>query len=179
MKFCCLLLSALSIGMFSCQSASGGVQTDVQIDIQVDAQLRGDLLAQVSAMEGRWQGEADEGPPQITEFKVTSGGSVVREIMMPGGPYEMTNMYALDGNSLLMTHYCAIGNQPHMRATSGAGGRLVFQSEGVSDLKNPNDLYMGAMTLVIVDEDHAEQHWTSYKDGKFASEMIIKLTRTE
>jgi len=171
MKFFYLLLFALSLSVISCQSASRVVQHD--------ADLRTDLFAQVSALEGRWQGEAAEGPMQVTEFSVTSGGSVVREIMMPGEPYEMTNMYSLDGNSLLMTHYCAIGNQPRMRATSSTDGRMVFESEGVSDLKSSDDLYMGSMTLVIKDADHAEQHWTSFKNGEVDSEMIIKLTRVQ
>lgn len=175
MKFFCLLLSVLTLAVVSCQSTCDVVQSEIKLDTQ----LRADLLAQMTSMNGRWQGEASEGPKQFTEFSVSSGGSVVREIMMPGEPYEMTNMYSLDGNSLVMTHYCAIGNQPHMRAISATDGRLVFRSDGVGDLKTPDDQYMGEMTMVIVDENHVEQHWTSFKNGEFDSEMIIKLTRVE
>ncbi|MEZ6019293.1 MAG: hypothetical protein R3F17_04090 [Planctomycetota bacterium] len=42
----------------------------------------------------------------------------MREIMFPGQPFEMTNVYRLDGNDLCVTHFCAVGNQPQMRATA-------------------------------------------------------------
>ncbi len=45
--------------------------------------------------------------------------------MYPGMEHEMTNMYTLDGNTLVMTHYCAGGNQPRMRATGVENGRVV------------------------------------------------------
>ena len=41
------------------------------------------------------------------EFRVTSAGSVVQETMFPGSDHEMVNMYSVDGDKLLMTHYCA------------------------------------------------------------------------
>jgi hypothetical protein len=45
----------------------------------------------------------------------SAGGSVVMETMMAGTDYEMINMYHLDGDDLVLTHYCAGGNQPTMR----------------------------------------------------------------
>ena len=77
-----------------------------------------------------------EGPDGegIVEFRVSSNGSAVRELMYPGTEHEMTNMYTLEGNTLVMTHYCAGGNQPHMRASKFENGRLAFEPDGVSDL---------------------------------------------
>ena len=115
----------------------------------------------------------------VHEFRVTSSGSAVREIMSPGMEHEMTNMYTLDGNEILMTHYCSAGNQPHMRASSLVGNRLAFEAAGVSDLKDPGDLYMGAMTLIFVDDDHIQQHWTSIEGGKTSEMGVFDLRRID
>ena len=99
--------------------------------------------------------------------------------MQPGTPIEMTNMYTLDGSGLVMTLYCAGGNQPHMRATAIEGDRIVFEPTGVSDLKSEDEVYMGAVTLVIQDADRIEQHWFSYKTGARdeGHDMLFKMER--
>src|SRR5687768_10780544 len=43
----------------------------------------------------------------MTRFRVTANGTAVEEIVMPGAPHEMVTIYHLDGDSLLLTHYCA------------------------------------------------------------------------
>jgi len=145
--------------------------------VEADPALREGLFAPVKALAGTWRVEAAEHPSEI-RFEVSSNGSVVRETMFPGTENEMTNMYALDGNSLVMTHYCAGGNQPRMRARALEGNRLVFEADGVSDLQASEDHYMGAITLVFVDADQLEQRWVSYETatGKPGG-MTFQLTR--
>lgn len=171
MRLTAILAASLSLAAIACQSTS---TPDI---VRVDAASRDVLLTAVSALEGRWVGPEHEGRPQVSEFAVIAEGSAVREIMHPGDTYEMTNMYALDGNSLVMTHYCAGGNQPRMRASALTNGRIVFRTDGVSDLKSEDEVYMGAMTLVIVDDDHIEQRWSALKAGEPDHDMVIKLTR--
>jgi hypothetical protein len=85
----------------------------------------------------------------------------------------------LDGNTLVMTHYCAGGNQPHMRAQAIEANHLVFLSEGVSDLKTVDEVYMGEMTLVLKDADNIEQRWTALKNGEpvEGGAMVLPLVR--
>src|SRR5262245_23553537 len=92
-----------------------------------DAHVRQPLLDSVKALEGTWESKGPDGKVQVCEFKVSSAGSVVREIMFPGTPHEMTNVYSLDGNGLALTHYCAMGNQPHLRASAREGNKIDFQ----------------------------------------------------
>lgn len=164
--------------LVACSSTTEDVATDsTQPELAVveaDAALRKPLFDAVAGLAGRW--ESTEMPGTFTEFEVSSGGSVVRERMMVGQPSEMTNMYSLRGNALFMTHYCAAGNQPHMRATRVADDRIAFESVGVSDLKSADELYMGAMTLVFVDDDTVEQHWKSF-GGDESHDMVIQMKR--
>ncbi len=168
-RLACLTL-VLTLSTTACQSAA---TTRV---VESDPALRQPLLAAVAALEGRWVMEGPEGPAYI-EFAVTSGGSAVRETMFPGTPHEMVNMYTLDGNSLVMTHFCAAGNQPRMRATALVDGRLEFRSDGVGDLKAPDEMYMGALTLVLVDGEQLEEHWTAYNQGGADHSPVFTLKR--
>jgi hypothetical protein len=144
--------------------------------VEADPARRATLLAAVAALEGRWVMEGPEGPA-YTEFALTANGSAVRETMFPGTPHEMVNMYTLDGNSLLMTHYCAGGNQPRMRAETLADGRLAFRFDGVGDLKAPDETYMGEMTLVLIDGDHIEERWIAFNQGDVDHSPVFALKR--
>ena len=146
--------------------------------VSADAHEREVLFAPLRALEGRWETADPHGSgTQTIEFKLTAGGSALREIMFPGGKEEMTNMYTLDGNAVRMTHYCAAGNQPHLVGRLTQEKRYEFESEVVTDLKRADELYMGSMTLVLVDADHVEEHWRALKSGKLDHEFVIKLAR--
>ena len=153
-----------------------GTGTRLQV-VSADPATREALFAPLCALEGRWESEEAEEEPMTIEFHVSSGGSALREIMFPGSEHEMTNMYTLDGDSVLMTHYCAGGNQPHMRASALEGNRLAFRSEGVSDLKAPDEAYMGEMTLVFVDDDRIEQHWSALRGEAVDHSTVFRFRR--
>lgn len=159
----------LPLLLVACQSTSPTV-------VEADVDRRAALFDALAALEGTWTGEM-EGMELRHEFRVTSSGSAVRETMSPGQDHEMVNMYTLDGNSLVMTHYCAAGNQPHMRASALVDGRMNFAFDGVSDLKAADESYMGEMTLVFVDDSTLEQHWKSLTEGDVQHEMVFRLTR--
>ena len=164
-----LILSLFAVSA-ACQSLSTG---------PVDEDQREELLSLVTALEGEWTCSDPEGNQSSTVFAVSSGGTVVRELMFPGEPHEMTNMYSLDGNDLVMTHYCAGGNQPSMRADGMVGNKLPFHFESVRDLTDPDGHYMGEMTIVFNADGSIEQHWMGLKRGEVDEDhtMVFKLDR--
>jgi len=166
----------LSLATLACQSTSPDPAPGA---VAADPARRAALFDAVSSLEGEWQSVGPDGNPAFTVFEVTSAGSAVRERMMPGTPHEMTNMYTLDGGELVMTHYCAGGNQPTMSADSIDDGAIAFRSVDVRDLKAPDEVYMGEMTLVLVDEDSVEQHWRALKGGVVDHELVIALERVK
>ena len=80
-------------------------------------------------LAGDWVGKGAASPGQgekvSVNFKVTSGGSAVVETEMPGTSQEMVTIIHPDGSDLVLTHYCAIGNQPQMRAPGRLEGKQV------------------------------------------------------
>ncbi|MBI2922601.1 MAG: hypothetical protein HYY18_16235 [Planctomycetes bacterium] len=125
------------------------------------------LWEPLAALAGEWEMADDKGNKvPALNIQVSSAGSIVRERIFPGGDHEMTNIYYMDGGELVLTHYCAMGNQPSMRAKAANGNEIVFTFDGVTNLRAPDEMYMGSMKLVITDKDHIVQTWTSYKNGK-------------
>ena len=122
----------------------------------------------MKSLAGTWEQTDDKGQKSVVSvFAVSSDGSVVREIMFPGTPHEMTNVYHLDGPSVVMTHYCAEGNQPRMRATGpDKPGAIALKFDSVSNLTARDQQYMGELTLLLKDKDHIVEQWTSFKEGK-------------
>ena len=45
-------------------------------------------------------------------YGVTAAGTAVMEALFPETDHEMLTVYHLEGNDLVLTHYCAMGNQP-------------------------------------------------------------------
>ena len=113
---------------------------------------------------------------------MTAGGSAVREIMFPGDAQEMTNLYHMDGGDLVITHYCAAGNQPRMVASKAVetddATVFRFELESVSNLRESHDHYMGDMTLTILKAGGLRQDWRSYdREGNLTDPMTFMLSR--
>ena len=86
-------------------------------------------------------------------------------------------MYYRDGNDLVMTHYCALGNQPRMKAEKGANaGPIRFVFDGGGNMK-PEDKHMHSLTLTLVDADHLKEEWALFDAGKEQTVVTINLAR--
>jgi hypothetical protein len=136
------------------------------------------MMDRIKGLAGEWESENPEKPGEwrvASVFAVSSGGNIVREIMMPGSSYEMTNTYHLDGDSIVVTHYCAIGNQPRMRAVANDGhnhpaNQMHFQFDSVTNFAGGDQTYMGDLTLNFEGSDNLTTVWRSYQHGKMAED---------
>lgn len=153
-----------------------------------DEATRAALLGRVAKLEGEWVQDLtpeqikEHGEPVTSVIKLSSHGHVVRDIMFAGTPDEMTNVYHMDGDKLVLVHYCAIGNQPRMEAALHDGhahgaNQLHFQFASVSNLTGADQSYMGEMLLTFVDDNHYTQQWTHFVGGKAESGPELKWKR--
>lgn len=142
-------------------------------------QQRAALFDRVKSLEGTWVMKDEKGQEQIASvFRVSSGGSVVREIMFPGADHEMTNIYHMDGPTLVMTHYCSAGNQPRMRAAAGDTDTIHLKFDSLTNLRSADQVYMGGMVMTFVSPDQVTTDWTSYQGGKeILPHTVFKLHR--
>jgi hypothetical protein len=72
----------------------------------------------LKGLEGSWIAAAgpDEHAGSLFEFRVTAGGHAIEEREMIGTPMEMLTVYHMEGDDLMATHYCMLGNQPRAKA---------------------------------------------------------------
>lgn len=138
-------------------------------------------LDALKSLAGTWTGKAQgEGAAPFdatVEYRVTAQGTAVMETLFAGTPHEMVTVYHLDGNDLVLTHYCAGGNQPTMRAAPSNDPRtMVFEFVRGTNMK-PTDMHMHSAKLVIRDDSNLEAEWVSWKDGKAAGTAKFALTR--
>ena len=147
------------------------------------AQQKAASFDQVAKLAGEWRLADDNGNviegehAASTRFDVSSGGKVIREIMFAGQPHEMTNVYHMDGQDLVVTHYCAVGNQPRMRAAQVAPGRIVFKLDQVTNFTAKDQTCMGGLALEIPDQDTVREVWTHFQSGKAGEPTVITLRR--
>ena len=139
-------------------------------------------LEQFKQLAGEWVGKEVKGPNEGKEvraiYKVTSAGTAVVETLFPGSDHEMVTVIHPDGDALLLTHYCALGNQPHMKAAGKAeGGKIAFQFVRATNLKSDKDPHMHDVAFTFVDKDTYRSEWTFFKDGKASGTVVFEMKR--
>jgi hypothetical protein len=80
----------------------------------------------------------------------------------------MTTLYHRDGNDLVLTHYCAAGNQPRMRARTVRGNVVAFEFDGGTHFDPARDMHMHEATIEFLGSDEIRAEWRSWDKGKAA-----------
>lgn len=132
---------------------------------------------QLKSLAGTWDVVTPEGEGTIT-YRVGSAGSVVIEELFPGTDHEMMTVYHMDGDSLVATHYCAAGNQPHfaLDRTGAESDGMRFAFAGGTNME-PGDGHIHEGRIRVKDANHVESEWAYWKDGKPEHSMTFAMTR--
>jgi hypothetical protein len=124
----------------------------------------------LKGLVGTWVGTTDMGDGKqqavTVVYELTSGGTALTEKLGPGTPMEMISVYHKEGKSLGMTHYCAVGNQPHMKLKKADAKSMAFEMVGNAGISSPKESHMHAVTLSIIDANTLKHEWVNYEDGK-------------
>jgi hypothetical protein len=135
----------------------------------------------MKSLAGEWTGKAGAPGEQFDvtiQYRVTAAGSAVIETMFPGTEHEMITMYHMDGGKLLLTHYCAQGNQPRMALTKKSTGNLLdFSFDGGTNMKSKKDSHMHAARILVADANTVSSEWDHFESGKKTSTMKFELKR--
>jgi hypothetical protein len=127
-------------------------------------------LDRLKKLAGTWVEADKDGKPTdkvVSVIKVTAAGSAVQETNFPGDPMEMVSLYHLDKGDLVMTHYCALGNQPRMKADPKApANQIKWVFAGGTNLDPAKDMHMHGATVTFVDDDHIEVAGEAWENGK-------------
>lgn len=134
----------------------------------------------IKSLAGTWTWQHDGKSEVALQSRVSSGGTVVIETMFPGTPHEMTNVYTVDGDAILVTHYCAMGNQPRLQARPEASPAVLkFALRDVTNADAKTGSYMGELTLTMVDADHVVHEWRNFAGGKPGDVKRFEFARSK
>ncbi len=131
-------------------------------------------------LTGVWEGTSNmpkEGERVKVEYRLSSGGSSIVETLFPGTPHEMVSVYFDNKGQLMMTHYCALRNQPAMKLQKADTKSLNFMFAGGTNIDPKKDAYMRSLTITFVDNNHITEKWTLSKGGKEQETSIFELSR--
>lgn len=167
--------------MFFCLSAAGAAFAGYETTGAAPAPKASSAeFDRIKNWAGKWEGTSTgHGPTEnvTVEYKVTSGGSAVEEKLFAGTPHEMVSMYYENKNGEVgMTHFCMLGNRPHLELKNAGADKLDFDwvpGGGV----DPNEMHMHSLSVATPDKNHITQTWTAFKDGKPLDTTVITLTR--
>ncbi len=141
----------------------------------------GGVMEKLATLQGDWimlDEDGEETDMIASTFRLTAGGSALVEVMAPGSPdgYEMVNMYHADGDRVLMTHYCAAGNQPRMEVkVTDDEDRLEFRFESITNLSSPGANHMHHAEYIFRGKDRITTRWWSMSEGKINEDQMVTI----
>ncbi|HEY6349114.1 MAG TPA: hypothetical protein VI636_06855 [Candidatus Angelobacter sp.] len=151
---------------------------------QSDAQKSFDKL---KTLAGSWEGhiktlpqEADiEGQLMQVTLRVTSmGHTLMHEVTGAGRPDDPVTMMVVDGDRLLLTHYCDGDNRPRMVGRMSQDGKTVeFEFLDISG--NVQHGHMQHAVFTIIDANHHIEDWTYMMPGDKPVHAHFDLQRTK
>ena len=132
------------------------------------------------SLVGVWEGKDEQGNPVRVSYRIVSDSSALMETMDMGEKEGvMITMYHPDGDALMVTHYCSMGNQPRMRCSRPArdGNTFSFAYVDATNLASPDADRMEALTIVFRDANHFTQHWTARMKGELMKPVVFEYAR--
>src|SRR5215472_16305873 len=151
--------------------------------VDSDGQKSFDAL---KSLAGSWQATVTTFPPQAkaegkqvhVSLRVTSmGNALMHEAKIEGRNDDPITMLYLDGDRLLLTHYCDAGNRPRMVAKASPDGKIVeFDFVEVAGSTTYGHMHHAVFTLQ--DANHHTEDWTYMQPGEKPVRAHFDLHRT-
>jgi len=137
-----------------------------------------EAFSRLKTLAGDWEADTQMGKTHLNIQLIAGGTSIVERETGEKMP-EMMTVYYVDGDRLLLTHYCMAGNQPRMQARSfnPESGEVVFQFLDATNLTAPGAGHMHNARLRIADHDHLVTEWEFYENGQKKMSESSQYTR--
>ena len=168
-------LLAISSLLFAATAVAGGPGNNGP-KTNVDASA---AFSRLKGLVGEWDAESERGKGR-SRFEVIANGSVILEHFTAPGSQEMLTAYHIDGDKLVLTHYCMAGNQPHMVAEKfdDASGELDFAFAGGANIA-PGTGHMHDAAFRLTSSDRFDAKWDFFEAGKVKFSEDIHYTRVK
>ena len=171
--------SAMIAGFLAVSVASGGAGDAPATAGAVPStpQLARAAFERIKALEGDWEGKSTKGWEETLHYKAIAGGAFVLETSFDAHPgQEMATACYLDGDRLMLTHYCMAKNAPRLEATAFADGgkTVVFTFVDGANIPTRDRGHMDKAVMRFEGPDRITSRWTWYENGteKWFEEIV-------
>ncbi|HMF89040.1 MAG TPA: hypothetical protein VKL40_00240 [Candidatus Angelobacter sp.] len=151
-------------------------------------------FTQLKTLAGTWDATVTVDPPMpqmgdgkigTVSLRVTSrGNALVHEMQEAGKPddparydHPVTMLY-LDGDRLILTHYCDAGNRPRMVARTSTDGKTV-EFDFLDVAGSTQYGHMQHAVFTIIDANHHTEDWTFLMPGDKTVRAHLDLKRAQ
>lgn len=158
---------------------------------QSDAQKSFDKM---KTLAGTWEGRVTTDPPmsdmgnnarvQVTLRVTSRGNALVHEMKGAGDTDDPTKydhpvtMFYVDGDKLMLTHYCDAGNRPRMAAQTWPEGKAL--EFGFVDVSGSTQFgHMDHAAFTAIDANHHTEDWIYMMPGDKAMHAHMDLQRVK
>jgi hypothetical protein len=123
-----------------------------------------------TALSGTWRSHSTKGWEGRVTVSTIARGSVVlstsRFVSQDSGG--MATALHLDGDRLLLTHYCEARNQPRLAASSASedGSTITFTFVDGTNMASRDEGHMDQVVWRFESDDTFTTRWTWYQDGR-------------
>jgi hypothetical protein len=137
------------------------------------------VFERIKKLEGTWQATSTKGWEERQQFRLIARGTAVVSQSAPGPSANvskggnapsaaMLTVFHMDGDRLLLTHYCEAGNQPRMIATGveEVGHSVRFTFLDGTNMASRTTGHMHSVVMTFVDDNHFNERWSWYEKGK-------------
>ena len=127
-----------------------------------------EIFERLKSLEGSWRGKSTKGWEDTVTVRAIAGGSAIMWTSFDAHPGEtMVTLYVVDGDRLLLTHYCVAKNQPRLVATSydPDTDTVTFEFLDATGIPSRDKGHMDKSVFQFVDDDHYRSRWTWYARG--------------
>jgi hypothetical protein len=134
----------------------------------------------LKALEGDWidvDGTFGEKGKVAVTYRVTGAGHAVVETFPVGTANEMVTVYHLEGNNLVLTHYCTSNTQPRMLSKGLQGNALTFDFAGGANIDPAKTSHMHGARIEFVSGDEIKATWQNWDHGKADHAATFRVVR--
>jgi hypothetical protein len=138
-----------------------------------DASNSARAFQKLESLVGRWEATGPMG--KVTAlYEVVSGGSVLLERLEVDGKDPMITTYHLDGDRLVLEHYCHAGNQAFLQAKpfNAESNEIDFDFITATNLTSPTAGHMHQLALKFNSSDEIASSWTWWENGKLGGKNV-------
>jgi hypothetical protein len=136
--------------------------------------------ARLKTLVGEWEANTEMTGKVHLSYELIAGGTSLVERESSDKMPVMITVYYLDGDRLLLTHYCGAGNQPRMqaRAFNPETGEVDFDFLDATNLQ-PGGGHMHNARIRVPGNDHFSDEWDFYENGQRKVTDAAQYTRVK